>query len=126
MLKSFEIDNAKPREKPYQLADGLGLSLLVKPSGKRLWRFRYRFSGARPTCSPWARFRRSRWHQRVKNVLPLESSWPRGKTPLSSARPTRSLKSQQRIIPARARPCEHPSQGTHEPNGAYADPGSRR
>jgi integrase len=45
MLKSFEIDNAKPREKPYQLTDGMGLSLLVKPSGKRLWRFRYHFRG---------------------------------------------------------------------------------
>jgi integrase len=45
MLKSFEIDNAKAREKPYHLTDGLGLSLLVKPTGKRLWRFRYHFRG---------------------------------------------------------------------------------
>jgi integrase len=45
MLKSLEIDNAKPREKPYQLVDGGGLSLLVKPTGKRLWRFRYHFRG---------------------------------------------------------------------------------
>jgi integrase len=45
VLKSFEIHNAKPREKPYQLSDGLGLSLLVQPTGKRLWRFRYLFQG---------------------------------------------------------------------------------
>jgi integrase len=45
VLKSFQIDNAKPREKPYQLTDGLGLSLLVKPTGKRLWRLRYSFQG---------------------------------------------------------------------------------
>ncbi|PMS17848.1 integrase [Trinickia dabaoshanensis] len=33
---------AKPREKPYQIADGGGLSLLVQPNGSKLWLFRYR------------------------------------------------------------------------------------
>jgi integrase len=40
-----EIDNAKPDDKPYKLADGGGLCLLVSPSGARLWRWRYRFDG---------------------------------------------------------------------------------
>lgn len=34
--------NAKARDKPYQIADGGGLSLLVQPNGSKLWLFRYR------------------------------------------------------------------------------------
>ena len=45
MLKSLEVENAKPRDKAYKLADGLGLHLLVQPTGSKLWRFRYRFMG---------------------------------------------------------------------------------
>jgi hypothetical protein len=32
-----EIENAKPRDKKYKLADGGGLCLLVLPSGGKLW-----------------------------------------------------------------------------------------
>lgn len=35
--------NAKGREKPYKLADGAGLYLLVKPNGAKYWRLKYRF-----------------------------------------------------------------------------------
>jgi hypothetical protein len=40
-----EIDTAKPNAKPYKLADGGGLCLLIAPSGAKLWRWRYRFDG---------------------------------------------------------------------------------
>jgi integrase len=40
-----EIDGAKPSDKPYKLADGGGLCLLIAPSGAKLWRWRYRFDG---------------------------------------------------------------------------------
>lgn len=40
-LTNNEILKAKPREKDFTLHDGDGLFLLVKPSGKKLWRFRY-------------------------------------------------------------------------------------
>lgn len=40
-----QIENAKPKDKPYKIADGGGLCLLVVPSGARLWRWRYRFDG---------------------------------------------------------------------------------
>ncbi len=40
-----EIENAKPRDKKYKLADGAGLCLLVLPSGGKLWLWRYRFAG---------------------------------------------------------------------------------
>lgn len=44
MLKLFTVENAKPRAKPYKLADGDGLHLLVTPKGKKSWRFRYHFA----------------------------------------------------------------------------------
>ncbi|MBI5888960.1 MAG: DUF4102 domain-containing protein [Deltaproteobacteria bacterium] len=37
--------NAKPKDKPYKLADGDGLFLLVTPAGGKWWRFRYRYEG---------------------------------------------------------------------------------
>src|SRR5215468_2352864 len=45
MLKALEVENAKPRDTPYKLTDGLGLHLLIQPTGSKLWRFRYRFIG---------------------------------------------------------------------------------
>lgn len=45
MLTLPTVKNAKPRGKPYRLADGMGLSLLVEPTGAKLWRFRFRYGG---------------------------------------------------------------------------------
>ena len=45
------INAAKSRDKPYKLADGLGLYLLVAPTGGRLWRMNYRFLGQQKTLS---------------------------------------------------------------------------
>jgi integrase len=45
VLTVFALEKAKPREKPYKLSDGGGLSLHVQPNGSKLWRFRYRFGG---------------------------------------------------------------------------------
>lgn len=45
MLTLPAVKNARPRGKPYKLADGMGLSLLVEPTGAKLWRFRYRYGG---------------------------------------------------------------------------------
>jgi integrase len=44
-LTDTAIRGAKPKEKPYKLADGQGLFLLVKPNGTRLWRLKYRVDG---------------------------------------------------------------------------------
>ncbi len=44
-LTDIAIRNAKPKEKPYKVADALGLFLLVQPSGGRLWRLKYRIDG---------------------------------------------------------------------------------
>lgn len=45
-LTHNEILKAKPREKDFTLHDGDGLFLLVKTSGKKLWRFRYQRPGS--------------------------------------------------------------------------------
>jgi integrase len=45
MLTDKEIQNAKPKDKPYRLADGGGLYLEVTASGSKLWRWKYRIAG---------------------------------------------------------------------------------
>ncbi|MEO7064891.1 MAG: Arm DNA-binding domain-containing protein, partial [Dokdonella sp.] len=42
MLTPSAVANAKPQAKPYKLADGRGMYLLVKPDGARWWRLDYR------------------------------------------------------------------------------------
>ena len=44
-LSDFAIRKAKPKEKPYRMADGDGLHLLVQPHGSKSWQMRYRFRG---------------------------------------------------------------------------------
>ena len=44
-LTGADIQGAKPRPKPYKLADGKGLYLLVHPNGSRYWRLKYRLAG---------------------------------------------------------------------------------
>lgn len=44
-LTDTSCKNAKPREAEYELADGGGLYLLVKPNGGRYWRLKYRYGG---------------------------------------------------------------------------------
>ena len=49
MLTVKQIDAAKPTDKSYRLADAGGLFLFVPPSGKKVWRMRYRFDGKEKT-----------------------------------------------------------------------------
>jgi integrase len=42
MLTDLKIRNAKPQDRPYKLPAGKGLYLEVRPTGKKLWRYRYR------------------------------------------------------------------------------------
>lgn len=44
-LTDLELRRSKPKDKPYTLNDGNGLSVLVEPNGSKGWRFRYRFDG---------------------------------------------------------------------------------
>jgi len=51
-LTNNEILKAKPLEKDFTLHDGDGLFILIKTSGKKLWRFRYQrpSAPAEPDC----------------------------------------------------------------------------
>ena len=51
MLTAAAVNQAKPKDKPYKLADEKGLYLFVQPSGGKLWRFDYRFNGKRKTLA---------------------------------------------------------------------------
>ena len=53
MLTDTKIRTAKPGHdgKQVKLADGGGLTLLVRPGGSKLWQLRYRFGGKEKTLS---------------------------------------------------------------------------
>lgn len=55
MLTVKQINAAKPKDKSYRLADAGGLFLFVPPTGKKVWRLRYRFDGKEKTLviGPW-------------------------------------------------------------------------
>ena len=40
-LTNTEVKQAKPKDKEFNLVDGDGLALRVKPSGSKLWVFNY-------------------------------------------------------------------------------------
>lgn len=44
-LTDTAIRNAKPKDRPYKVADSQGLYLLVNPRGSKLWRVKYRMNG---------------------------------------------------------------------------------
>lgn len=50
-LTGAKIKNTKPKEKPFKLAAGRGLHLLVKPDGSKHWQFRFRFDGKENTIA---------------------------------------------------------------------------
>lgn len=50
-LTDTQLKRAKPRQKPYELADGNGLVAEVMPSGAIAWRYRYRLNGRREKVS---------------------------------------------------------------------------
>ena len=43
-LTDVAVRNYRPKEKPFKVAAGRGLHLLVKPDGSKFWVFRYRFN----------------------------------------------------------------------------------
>lgn len=45
MLTDTKLRALKPKEKVYRLADANGLCIEVRPSGSRIWRYRYRYAG---------------------------------------------------------------------------------
>ena len=48
-LTDIQVRNAKPKEKPYTLADGGGMYLEVMPTGSKIWRMSYRQDNGKNT-----------------------------------------------------------------------------
>ncbi len=48
-LTATEVKKAGHKSKPWKLADGGGLYLLINPNGARYWRYDYRYAGKRRT-----------------------------------------------------------------------------
>ncbi len=46
-LTDLAIRNLKPKKRPYKIADGRGLYLLVLPTGGKYWRYKYRLAGGK-------------------------------------------------------------------------------
>ena len=44
-ITAKEVQNLKPKNRPYRKADGNGLYIEVMPNGSKRWRFRYMFEG---------------------------------------------------------------------------------
>jgi hypothetical protein len=49
-LTDLNLRNLTTRERPYKVADGNGLFVLVSPTGLRAWRWKYRFAAVRKCC----------------------------------------------------------------------------
>lgn len=50
-LTDKAVQAAQPKDKQYGIADGDGLTLIIKPNGIKLWWYRYRFAGKAKTLS---------------------------------------------------------------------------
>ena len=50
-LSDVACQSMKPGPKPYRKTDGGGLSLLIQPSGSKLWQWSYRYEGRQKTLS---------------------------------------------------------------------------
>lgn len=50
-LTALEVKRSLPAEKVKKLSDGGGLQLLIKPNGKKYWRWAYRFAGKQKTLA---------------------------------------------------------------------------
>ncbi len=55
-LSDAKVRNAKPKAKPYKIADGEGLFLMVAPSGSKYWRLKYAWAERAKTVGYPERF----------------------------------------------------------------------
>ena len=51
VLSDLKIRKAQPETKEFSLSDGEGLSLVIKPSGSKVWRFRFYLNGKQEKMS---------------------------------------------------------------------------
>lgn len=78
-----EVEAARPRPKPYGVADGDGLVLWVTPEGNKFWHFRYRLNGKQPRISlgryPDVTLQKARQQATAYRTLVADGADPRAK-----------------------------------------------
>jgi len=97
VLKPATIDNAKAKDKRYDLTDAGGLVLEVMPSGSKTWRFKFHLNGKREkvTIGTYATFtiKQARdLHEELRALV------ERGQSP---AKAKRALSTEQKAADAR-------------------------
>ena len=72
-LTDLVVKKARPEDSPYKLSDGLGLYLLVYPTGNKGWRYRYRFGGKEKMMSlgPYPKVKLSEARNKLEEVKEL-------------------------------------------------------
>jgi Arm DNA-binding domain len=97
VLKPATIDNAKPKDKRYDLTDRGGLVLEVMPSGSKTWRFKYHLNGKREkvTIGAYPAFTIQQARDRHEELRALVE---RGQSP---AKAKRVLPAEQKVADAR-------------------------
>jgi len=72
-LTDLVVRKARPEESPYKLSDGLGLYLLVYPTGNKGWRYRYRFGGKEKMMSlgPYPKIKLSEARNKLEEAKEL-------------------------------------------------------
>ena len=73
-LTEEAVREALPLRRPWKIADGRGLYLMVAPTGGRYWRYNYRFEGRQKTLAlgtyPDVPLEKARErHQRARSLL---------------------------------------------------------
>ncbi|WP_253910814.1 MULTISPECIES: Arm DNA-binding domain-containing protein [unclassified Stenotrophomonas] len=73
MLTDTKLRSLKPREDAYRVADTNGLCIEVRPSGAKVWRYRYRHAG-KASMITLAEYPRSATHCRRRGQSAGEGS----------------------------------------------------
>lgn len=91
--------NAKPKDKEYTIADGGGLTMVVTPSGRKLWDFRYRINGARKKYAIKGGYETVSVAQARQEAARLRAMVARGEDPTENRRAGReALESEREAV----------------------------
>lgn len=74
-LTARQVETARPKEKDYKLSDERGLYLLVKTTGARYWRLKYRIMMERFGRSSVSVMQTAFLQPPVKRFWPFMKSW---------------------------------------------------
>lgn len=94
MLTDTKLRTLKPRESAYRIADTNGLCIEVRPSGAKVWRYRYRYAG-KPSIITMAEYPVMSLAEARAERDRLRASVKGGGNPANAARIERAAKIEQ-------------------------------